>query len=781
MTSSEETGTLVFDQLPLPVVKINRELDFTYANPAALEWLGGDLLEKNLRDLVPEELWGEMEEQLAKRQRGEGGFYDTQFTRPDGQHVPVKIAGIPLVDNQGQHTGSVGILRDMLFDEVSETIHLAIGETRDGPSLLDRVATAVRRVVPFEYFGVSRYSADLHHSMSFHNYIVDDVRVARDVRWWRIPDPFRRELHRCRVERDFAELMARPELATFRNHPTIEKFVARAYKSYLRLPVCVGGRVVAAVMLFHRQPDLYSHKTVETLRKLPLEQSVQMALHHHEVDEQVFRRRLLRQLLTCLQPQELADSLVTELAEHYAWSHVAVFRVDVVAQEFRLVAQHSPSGIQLGADYRQPLDQGVLGCVLKTGRAINIRDTQNPDEAGFTPCVIYDRFRSELCMPIVWDNSRRVRMLLNVEDEKEGAFSDDELHRLAEIVEEIQPAILRLARQFVLASAFESSPDAILVVDALGNIREANPAAVQLLKYPTAAALLQQPFKLLFASEAEAARLASSRPIDDRATRLLAHDGSQLETLVKCTILPEIIGAGQYVTIRDLAPIRHLQQLEAIGQFYYELAAQTATPLSLVKMWLTRLHAAVGESREQYDLAQKALLQLKQVEITHDRMQLYDEEQARRIPTDRTPLDLLVELRLLLQEFPRADSIRIELIGPPSPPVTVNADRAQVAFMFKTILAYLLRHLPPGDEAKIQVRLRVNGRVQVGIAGIAPANGAALDEQDPVARARFQLALGEPLLRMFAANSGATYHGREYVDQQIIFRLDFESAQEARP
>ena len=371
-------------------------------------------------------------------------------------------------------------------------------------------------------------------------------------------------------------------------------------------------------------------------------------------------------------------------------------------------------------------------------------------------------------------------MLLNVEDEMESAFSNDELTGLEEIVDEIQPALRRLGRQFVLESAFHASPDAILVVDARGNIREANPAALQLLEYSATGDLAQLPLKSLFVNETDAARLTYSRSSDDQATHLRTHNGTLLEVLIEFTALPEVVGAGHYITIRDLAPVRRLQRLEAIGEFYYELAAQTATPLSLVKTWLTRVHSAAADNRELYDLVQKVLLQLKQVEITHDRMQLYDEDQARRIPTHRVPLDLFVELRLLLQEFPRSESKRIELSRPETP-VLVNADRVQVAFMFKTILAYLLRHLPPGEQSKIDVSLTVNERAHVRITGIAPAEGATLDSSDPVERVRFQLALGEPLLQVFAANNGATYHGRDYVGEQIIFRIDFDAAQGAEP
>ena len=364
---------------------------------------------------------------------------------------------------------------------------------------------------------------------------------------------------------------------------------------------------------------------------------------------------------------ELAELLVTDLAKHHGWSHVAIFRVDDAAKAFRLVAQHSLAGVRMVPDYRQPLDQGVLGHVLKTGKSVNIPDLRKVDQTDIIPCAITSDFRSELCLPIMWDEFQRIRMLLNVEDETESAFSNDELAELNEVVKEIQPALLRLGRQFVLESAFQSSPDAILVADALGSIREANPAAAQLLKYPSTSDLLQRPFKSLCASETDGRRLTSGRSSDDRVTRLLALDGSTLEVLMEFTELPDVVGAGQYITIRDLAPVRRLQRLEAIGEFYYELAAQTATPLSLVKTWLTRLHSAVADNRELHDLVAKSLLQLKQVEITHDRMQLYDEEQARRLPTHRVMLDLIVEVRLLLQEFPRTDAIRIEVCGPGTP------------------------------------------------------------------------------------------------------------------
>lgn len=378
-------------------------------------------------------------------------------------------------------------------------------------------------------------------------------------------------------------------------------------------------------------------------------------------------------------------------------------------------------------------------------------------------------------MPIVCDEFQNIRMLLNIEDETEGAFSNDELETLKELIDDIQPALRRAGNQFVLESAFRSAPDAILVADALGTIRKANPAAAQLLKCTSPDDLLQSPLASLFSSEAEARHLIDSRSFFDYTTHLVAHDGSLPEVLLDLTQLPEIVGGGQYIAIRDLASIRRLQELEDIGDFCYEVATQTATPLSLVKTWLQRLVSTAGDDHSQYNLARKALLQLEQVKTTLERMQLYDEERARRIPTDREPLDPFVELKLLLQEFPASEATRVVFTAP-ADPVTVIADQMQFTFMFKTIFAYLFRHLPPGDDSTIQVLAKAQERIRVEVVGTAPEEDSSSHEREALTRAKFQLALGEPLLHTFAASNGAVYRGRRYVNQQVIFEIDFESA-----
>src|SRR6202049_2417243 len=50
---------------------------------------------------------------LQRRKIGLKGSFDTSFCHKNGTEVSVNIAGSPLVDGEGQHVGSLGVVRDV--------------------------------------------------------------------------------------------------------------------------------------------------------------------------------------------------------------------------------------------------------------------------------------------------------------------------------------------------------------------------------------------------------------------------------------------------------------------------------------------------------------------------------------------------------------------------------------------------------------------------------------------------------------------------------------------
>ncbi len=799
MLNSEQLSTLVFDQLPLGVITIDRQSQFTYGNPVALEWFGPDLLTKGFLDLVEPNKRPEVAEQLARRKHGVGGFYQTGMLLRHGQYVPMEVAGIPIFDGEGHHLGSVGIIRNLAFRTADEAVQTAISKSRDEQELFQRVAMGVKPLIPFDTFSVSRYTAERSHSTTlyrFHDRGQD--QSPSSVHWWNVPAELRGSLDQPFITGDFDAWLKRPEFEKLRQHPDVKRFLAGDYRSYMRFPIFSGCQLIAAVEFFSRQPQFYSEEHLKLLHRLPIAQAVQMALDHLQVKEQEFRHQLLRSLLSCDRAIDVAQKLVDMLADHYQWTHTSLLSVDRAAKEFRLLAQGSRNRCPLPEGYRQRLDVGQLGKTLKEGKLQNLEDSWNRDP-NIPYEVLSEEFRSELCAPLNWDpDPGRIHLLLNVEDQMESAFSKEEAQTLEDILDEVKPVLYRMWILFALESAFRSSSDAFLLTDALGTLRQANPAALRMLKCPAdaqpqrqqgfdlPASLRDKPLASLFADQIKAQQLLKGWPINAEPTQLVALDGSIVDTRVQSSELPVEAGGGKFVAITDLAPMRRLHELEAIGKFYYELASQIGTPISLVRTWLNRLYSTLTD-RGQQDLAELAgqsLAQLHQIQTTYVRMALHDEEQRRRIPTRRVSLNLADELNLLRQRLPRSDKERLKL-HPAAESAQVQADCVQVGFIFKTILSYLLHYSPP--EGTISVDLCTNrrlGTISVRIIGTAPPEPSRPDLDDSLERAKFQLVLGEGLIRTFSANNDITYHVPLYEGSQVTFQLDFrldEALEEEQP
>jgi len=769
ITPIRRTQDLFFDKLPLAVMQLDQSQRFVYANRPAQDWLGTSLRGRSLRAIVPDDAWPAMQREQAKRREGTGGFYETEFIQQDGRRVPVQITGIPIMDANNQHAGSIGIIRNLQLDRSVEALREAMSRPMSRTQLLDLVAEHVRKIVPFDYFAVTRYSADLSEMTSVYSKAIGTPSASREVRWWKTPAPFANNLHEPYLEGDLAAIVEEPALVEFRKHPVAKRFLADGYRSVVRIPVSDLDRldkIVAAVALYSREKARYGSRDIEMLtRELPLEKAVQMALYYDKCEEHDFRHSLLRKMAQCDEPTKVAVLLVSELAKHYRWKHVSIFRVDEALEQFCLVEQGSCSGFAIREGLTQDIHSGILGEVLQRGEGRNVRDTRLAP--GYVP--IHEDIRSELCMPLAWDRDRRLRLLLNVEDTEENAFSADDEATLKEIITELTPMLEKLCRQFVREAAFNLSSDAILVVDPLGRILEANLEARWLLTGSPGGDVPEH-FRDLFADANDAPTEYSLSVRADRPTRLLDSERNAFEALVQISALPKDIGGGCYVTVTDYRPIRHLQQLEAIGEFYYELATQAMTPLNLVRLWLRQL-ADTCENGDERDLAKKALCQLQHVAITYNRMALYDEDRQRRVPTDRVPIELRDEILLLLSEFPACEAERV-CVENADGPAEVQADPIQVGFILKTILAYLLRYLPPGK--RVNVRLAGDRKtVCATISGYEPEEAKSEDFRDSLRWTRFSMALGEPIIRTFAQNNNATYEKLGQQGPEVTFRIAF--------
>ncbi|MGA8030071.1 MAG: PAS domain-containing protein [Bryobacteraceae bacterium] len=151
------------DRLALAAIKLDRDFCVTYANPATMTLLGR---QEEIRGLSIYKIFprAEMSAHLDKRLEGQGELYETEIERPsDGKTIPVSVAGTPIIDSDGACIGSLGIVRSMEREKIAEAIHHLMQTESDPETLLTGVAKLVKRMVEFDYFGVTRFSLESDH------------------------------------------------------------------------------------------------------------------------------------------------------------------------------------------------------------------------------------------------------------------------------------------------------------------------------------------------------------------------------------------------------------------------------------------------------------------------------------------------------------------------------------------------------------------------------------------------------------------------------------------
>ena len=242
------------DRLPWAwaIAKVNRQGVFTYGNRAMCEIVGLESVEgRTLGDLFRGNDLAMVREHLESRfTRGAVDEYEVEVIRPgDGVRVPIRCSAMPETNDRGEVVGAIAIVRDRLAEDVSAKVHKAVEDLRDSRGILQAVAKECERVVPFDMFGVTLYSADGEHAQTFYHYPEGQFRPS--VRWYEMSS-YAKALVNATGEQvvnvpDFEEWLDRPEWRQYRDEPDTQLYLKMGFRSSVSFPVISGNRVVAMV------------------------------------------------------------------------------------------------------------------------------------------------------------------------------------------------------------------------------------------------------------------------------------------------------------------------------------------------------------------------------------------------------------------------------------------------------------------------------------------------------------------------------------------------------
>jgi PAS domain S-box-containing protein len=694
------------DDIALGVIRISKEKRVSYANRSAREAAGPQLVPgAHLSDIFLDgENRARLEHALEKRFSSESGSdYSLVINRPDiGTTVRVMINAVPDYDADGNLIGSIGFVTNISRDTASLAIHDAIESADTWQNLLERVAAQMRQVIAFDSFAVSIVSENRHHLRQFFE-TPPAPQFASPIKWWPMP-PFVQQmlqaLEPCADSVD--EMFSRPEYRELKEKDiAVQIWLQRGFKHMLRCPVYRQDRLAAIVMLYRYADQPFSAHDVETIRRLPTVEAVNMALALDRKAALQFSLDLIAELGEVADSiPDLAHHLVKRLQQNYQWEHVSLFQVDEDRRKLTMICQECLGAALLPEGYEQGIHEGFLGQVMKTGKAVNAGDvTSDAWRHIYLPGMTTTR--SELCLPIP---GSKLRWILNVEASVTDAFADEE-QRSVELLLKQAGLILDRATSIELKNALlHWMDDAVIQTNKDGMIQEMNPAAercfqstLSVLKGKNIAKFLDPGDDAQQTHSALTATLVTAPKLPATEVTLVAANGTRLPMLISGTSLPAELGGKVYVA-RDLSLQRRVKTMDLLKQVFQQVASETRIPLALATTFLSDTTKAGANVA---DLVDKALKQLRKADLPLERVvRLAAATDEAELPSEI--VDVRDLLRSIVDQLPVRESAQVKVLSAESAILAKVASR-ELSFCLQSILAFLLRQKAENDTVDIKL------------------------------------------------------------------------------
>jgi len=758
------------EQMPLGIARVDRDGHLTYGNRRLLDmarhatWQG-----LSVRDLFRGEALQAVLEGLDRRGNSEGEVYEVEMTRGDGSCVPISITAFPETDADAKVIGTLALVHDLTLERATEAMVKHLQNIAGTSALLDAIGQVLRPLVPFDLMQVLRLNKAGTHLRAIYP---ESDAGKRSYRWWHIPDGMRHLLDNREplVLNDLPSWYVEQRRQGLPADPAIEQFLDEKYTATLSLPVFHDGKQVASVVLCRKGGAQFTTGEAELAERLPLSEAVSVAQRNDTQNNLQFLLDLIRDIAGAYDSvQNVAQKVVERIDEHYGWDYVSIHQVDQARHSIRLIAQCSKRPELRSERTILKIGEGIVGFVHRERTAVMVSDIESDER--FKGVYVRHRkavTRSELCVPI----GSGATWLLNVEDEKTGAFCPEDQTSLATVATSLDALLRRTLEYNYRSAVVNSASDAILLVDDRNEVFESNDAASALLQRPKDQIVGHSVAEFL-ADKEHAAVVLDGDSFANHGTfmdRRVADGSTRVQVLLSVARLPPET-PGRVFIASDLSQFVRVDELALARELFREIAGQVKTPMSLAIAWLRRYSAQ--ELPTAGDVPQKVLQQLQKADLTLDRMLLI-ERGTRDAPHFPTLLPVGEFVIRSLDELPAREREAVSLHSD-APMAWVRADAFELRYCLQTVLTYLLRLA--ATASRIEVRTwESDGRVMLEIGGRTDAVAAPqIDVQCRGSQAVAELELGRKTLAELAARNGGRY-GERVDGDQTMFSFSFPKA-----
>ncbi|MGP0089136.1 MAG: PAS domain-containing protein [Xanthobacteraceae bacterium] len=638
--------------------------------------------------------------------------------------------------------------------------------------MLGKVHAILLKYVPFDLFSYSEYYHEIgpqkNVSLVRGRFSLDGNEPFRwPARWIEVPPEIVRWIESSNrsvsnIDTFYSE---HPEAEALRNHVVTQEYTRRGITSFVVATRMDGGRVAASLTLGRRAAgkfNPFNDSDQKYLDSFHLELVLRMV-------GQAFQRRTvdLAQAIAALfkpgaEAHTIAKQAVRKLGEGFGLEYVGLFRVNRARRKFEVVTEYDPDKkLQVSEGYTQDLDAGMLGHVLRGGRALyapNVRTEPPPfnyKPAGITPAS------SAMCLPIRLrpQLDAEVEWIIDLESSQLDAFPDPEQAALEQLVRDVERSLQLWFEARLCAVLLDLVDQGVILLGEGTRIERANRAARRLLglnKEDSLPLPLENKYSNLEAFGADRPSREIIAAGDASASgaylRLTGPDGVERRALAGASYRDDAFNRRVWL-LGDVEHVAWVGSLRYMEMAVRTVAAQAHGGLLLASALMKRALKGMDANAPAYPLVDRALRSLTVADIPYERVaSVYD------VVTEPRRGKGILDIRALLLRFSEAlpenerKALRLDL--PPDGPLAVKGDPERLAFAFRSLLGHLLYIRLPA--ALLRVHLTAGGgtaTVEIVLDGANPdaaAMGSEIDHNAEVTT-RDQIAYAERLAFSAAA------------------------------
>jgi PAS domain-containing protein len=739
-----------FESTSFAIMRVRPDGVVTFANAEtyrALSWKAEDVIGRPFRSLFSESNAASIDEGLARCLTSNKPVpLAISVTRAD--HTcddALALLLTPDIAPDRRPLGALVLVRSSLVERVRDDIaRLALDlSIQSWETRLGLILQQVHRLFDFDHAIFGMYDDKVSFFRAF--VIFPHDRLKWTERWLELPPGIRNDLESGKMlVKDSRDLIKQyPRLA---DSEVVRMYESKHIRSSVTLVAVGADGPTSALSVCSKKVGGFDQTHLDWLRDLHLEPVLIRIEEEIAAQRLALRTRLRNELAaaTCL--PKAARKLIDEIAVGFHWDYVALFRVDRQNDCFELFHQNRcKDRFRLEDTYRQPIGDGMLGATLREKAPLIVNDIGAPDVEQHGYLSRGRKMRSTMTIPVRLN--RRIRWILNIETEVTHAFHGPDEEAILQLVAELESELNRHTTDEINRMVLRETEQGVVTVGMEGAILEMNSAAERLLGRTEPLSPDGRPVYLCDYTSSDDRRakeiLKGLTATEKRHIELKGDDEQIRPVLATRRVLEASFDTALWFFV-DVRSDRWTLDSRFLREIVSDVAQQTRAPLALAsnlarklpKLWCAAESNAVATPSTDTTaekMSRRLLAEIGKVDITFER--LAEGLAIRREPLRKsrlTEIDLWCCVDAVVRALPERDQ---DCVTPEAPAtsVLVKGDAERLIFVFRSVLAHLLRVRPDDEAARVKVALAragSNAVLTLALTSFVPARESAAQRAD---------------------------------------------------